>query len=176
MEVTEIRVKLAGNPADKLRAFCTVTFDNCFVVRDLKIINGSHGAFVAMPSRKLTDLCPRCRGKNHLRAPYCNECGAKLPPDRAERDEQGRAKLHADIAHPIHTEYREHLQSIVLEAYERELAEAGQPGYAPAEDTDTEDGDDAEEPRHGSEAPETPPPVPPHHDEHGNTFGEGILP
>lgn len=53
MEVTEIRVFLADE--DRLKAYVTVTFDNCFVVRDLKIINGNTGLFVAMPSKKKKD-------------------------------------------------------------------------------------------------------------------------
>lgn len=53
MEVTEIRVFLAEE--DRLKAYVTVTFDNCFVVRDLKIINGNTGLFVAMPSKKKKD-------------------------------------------------------------------------------------------------------------------------
>ncbi len=57
MEITEVRIKLMEESEDRLRAFCSITFDNCFVVRDLKIIEGSHGPFVAMPSRKLTHRC-----------------------------------------------------------------------------------------------------------------------
>lgn len=53
MEVTEIRVFIAEE--DRLKAYVTVTFDNCFVVRDLKIINGNNGLFVAMPSKKKKD-------------------------------------------------------------------------------------------------------------------------
>ncbi len=53
MEVTEVRVFLAEE--DRLKAYVTVTFDNCFVVRDLKIINGNTGLFVAMPSKKKKD-------------------------------------------------------------------------------------------------------------------------
>ena len=56
-------------PGERLKAFCSITFDNCFVIRDLKIIDGSNGPFVAMPSRKLTAHCPGCGMKNHLRAP-----------------------------------------------------------------------------------------------------------
>ena len=53
MEITEIRVFLAEE--DRLKAYVTVTFDNCFVVRDMKIINGNTGLFVAMPSKKKKD-------------------------------------------------------------------------------------------------------------------------
>jgi hypothetical protein len=61
VEITEVRIKLVSNPNDKLRAFCSLTFDQEYVVRDLKIIEGSQGLFVAMPSRKLCDRCPPLR-------------------------------------------------------------------------------------------------------------------
>jgi len=53
MEVTEIRVFLADE--ERLKAYVTVTFNDCFVVRDLKVINGNGGLFVAMPSKKKKD-------------------------------------------------------------------------------------------------------------------------
>ena len=90
-------------PGERLKAFCSITFDNCFVVRDLKIIDGTNGPFVAMPSRKLTAHCPGCGMKNHLRAQYCNQCGKRLDDSRAPKDADGRAKLYADIAHPINS-------------------------------------------------------------------------
>jgi stage V sporulation protein G len=129
--ITEVRIKLMDDAHDneRLQAFCSVTFDNAFVVRDLKIIEGTKGSFVAMPSRKLTDRCPGCGCKNHLRARYCNQCGGKLDEDRATRDADGRAKLHADIAHPINSACREVIQSAVLRAYTEERERAKQPGY-----------------------------------------------
>ncbi len=188
MEVTEVRIKLAGDRDDKLRAFCTITLDNCFVVRDIKIIRGTKGPFVAMPSRKLTDLCPKCRCKNHLRARFCNDCGGRLAPERAERDPTGRAKLHADIAHPIHREYRGYLQGIILEAFERELERAKEPGYQPPPDVLPDAGEeyfddaDAAEAGRGGHPPE-PRDEPQRRDEtqrpeepQDRSFGEGILP
>ncbi|MCK4857376.1 MAG: SpoVG family protein [candidate division Zixibacteria bacterium] len=53
MDITEIRVTLRNE--DKLKAFVNVTFDNAFVVRGLKVINGNTGYFVSMPSRKRPD-------------------------------------------------------------------------------------------------------------------------
>src|SRR5262245_29237856 len=114
---------------ERLQAFCSVTFDDAYVVRDLKIIEGTKGSFVAMPSRKLTDRCPGCGSKNHLRARYCNSCGGKLDEDRATRDADGRVKLHADIAHPINSACREVIQSAVLKAFNAEREKAKQPGY-----------------------------------------------
>ncbi|MBP7669370.1 MAG: septation regulator SpoVG [Candidatus Eisenbacteria bacterium] len=53
MKITEVRVSLRDD--DKLKAFVSVTLDNCFVIRGLKIIQGNRGMFVAMPSRKRSD-------------------------------------------------------------------------------------------------------------------------
>ncbi len=53
MEITEVRISLRND--DKLKAFASITFDDCFVVRGLKIIEGANGSFVAMPSRKRND-------------------------------------------------------------------------------------------------------------------------
>src|SRR5687768_9581665 len=114
---------------ERLQAFCSVTFDDAFVVRDLKIIEGTKGSFVAMPSRKLTDRCNHCGCKNHLRARFCNSCGGKLDEDRATRDADGRVKLHADIAHPINSGCREIIQAAVLKAFQEEKERAKLPGY-----------------------------------------------
>ena len=120
MVITEVRIKLMEDNNERLQAFCSVTFDDAFVVRDLKIIEGTKGSFVAMPSRKLTDRCGSCGCKNHLRARFCNQCGHKQDEDRAVRDQDGRAKLHADIAHPINSACREVIQGAVLKAYQEE--------------------------------------------------------
>ena len=53
MEVTEVKVFPVQE--DRLKAYVTITFDNCFVVRDLKVISGNNGLFVAMPSKKRKD-------------------------------------------------------------------------------------------------------------------------
>ena len=131
MVITEVRIKLMddSHENERLQAFCSVTFDDAFVIRDLKIIEGTKGSFVAMPSRKLTDRCPGCGCKNHLRARFCNSCGARLDEDRATRDAEGRVKLHADIAHPINSACREVIQGAVLKAFTAEKEKAKMPGY-----------------------------------------------
>lgn len=128
MQITEVRIKLCEQNSERLLAFCSVTFDHAFVIRDLKIIDGTRGTFVAMPSRKLMDRCG-CGCKNHLRARFCNGCGRKLDEHRAGRDEGGRTKLHADIAHPIHGPAREMIQSAIVQAFQLECDKAKQPGY-----------------------------------------------
>ena len=122
MEITEVRVKLMEEPGERLQAFCSITFDDAFVVRDLKIIEGTTGPFVAMPSRKLTAHCAQCGCKNHLRAAYCNQCGTRLKEQSAAKDDDGRAKLYADIAHPINSACREMIQQRVIKAFEEEKA------------------------------------------------------
>ena len=129
MEITEVRIKLMEDSEDRLRAFCSITLDGCFVVRDLKIIEGSQGPFVAMPSRKLTGRCHRCSHKNHLRSHYCNQCGTRLRESREQRDEDAHGKLYADVAHPINQACRDLIQSRVVEEYKLELQRAQQPGY-----------------------------------------------
>lgn len=84
MEVTEVRVFRADEDDERLKAYATVTFDNCFVVRDLKIINGNSGLFVAMPSKKRKD------------------------------------GTYKDIAHPIHSDFRQALENTILEKYNEE--------------------------------------------------------
>lgn len=130
MLITEVTVRMTeahqmkfGNPL----AFVSVVFDHVFVVRDMKVIQGSNGhLFVAMPSRLLSDRCEGCGGKNHLRSRYCSSCGKRLDEDRAFRTEDGNlcfnsdSKLHADIAHPIEPRFRQTMQDQILQAFRLE--------------------------------------------------------
>jgi stage V sporulation protein G len=132
MRITEVRIKLAGDDSvsnSRMLAFASVTFDDAWVTRDLKIIETHNGMFLAMPSRKLTDRCGHCGVKNHIRSRFCNQCGGRLDDERVIRDADGRAKLHADIAHPITRDAREYVQWHVLDAYDDELARSKLPGY-----------------------------------------------
>lgn len=54
MQITEVRIRMIDTES-KMRAVASVTFDGCFVVHDIKIIDGQEGPFVAMPSRKIRD-------------------------------------------------------------------------------------------------------------------------
>ncbi|TSC71763.1 MAG: hypothetical protein G01um101438_916 [Parcubacteria group bacterium Gr01-1014_38] len=129
MNITEIRVKLvAMKNNERIHAFCSITFDGVFVVRDLKIVEGTKGLLVAMPSRKLTNRCPKCGCKNHRRARYGNQCGDTLILS-VSGDTGHREKLHADIAHPISAMFRELVESAVLAAYQEECERSKQPGY-----------------------------------------------
>ena len=83
MDITEIKVFPVNE--EKLKAYVTIVLDNCFVVRDLKIIQGTTGMFVAMPSKKRKD---------------------------------GQFK---DIAHPLNSDTRKHMEDQILAAYEAEM-------------------------------------------------------
>lgn len=128
MEITEVKLILKEGPDKKLKAYATLTFDNCFVVRNIKVIKGNKGLFVAMPSRKMREACPKCNYKNTIRSKFCNQCGASLPmsPPREVNPDQ-RQSEHRDIAHPITLECREYIQKKVLEAYEAEVKEGPGP-------------------------------------------------
>jgi len=81
MEITDIRIRKSTEDTQKLKAYVTVTFDDCFVVHNIKIIKGKERLFVAMPSRKTA------------------------------------AGEYKDIAHPIHQDFRDKIQEMILEKY-----------------------------------------------------------
>ena len=118
MEVTEVTITMAEtHPDHNLLAFANVTFDNAFVVRDMKIIRRRDGKLLlAMPSRKLSFNCATCRCKNPVDANYCNRCGKSLP-----KKEYGRK--HEDVAHPIDASARRMIEQEVLEVYQEILEE-----------------------------------------------------
>lgn len=136
MDITEVRIFLKDSPDKKLKAYATVTFDNAFVVRNIKVIEGGGGLFIAMPSRKLKTPCPKCGFRNETKSKYCNQCASQLPavlrPMGSEVEANGSQSEHRDIAHPITQAFREHLQKRVLEAYEQEKGK-GVSGHSSAE-------------------------------------------
>ena len=144
MQLTDIRIKLSDDQGNRLKAFCSLTFDNTFVIRDVKLIDGNDGLFLAMPSRKLSDHCGRCGDKNHLRARFCNNCGGRLDENRHQKLRPAvgpsRVKLHADIAHPINANCRHDIERRVITAFHDEVVRSRQPGYI-APSLDGEDAD-----------------------------------
>ena len=144
MEITEVRVFLKEGQDKKLKAYATLTFDGQFVVRNVKVIEGSKGLFVAMPSRKMKGSCPKCGYKNVVRSHFCNQCGAKLaefqrPPATGGAtpvlSDEERQSEHKDIAHPITLEFREYIQKKVLEAYEAEKHQGPQASSSTVDDS-----------------------------------------
>ncbi|MCA9320269.1 MAG: septation protein SpoVG family protein [Planctomycetes bacterium] len=143
MEITEVHIRLlTGEGAgDKLRGFCSITLDDDYVIRDLKVIEGPGGLFVAMPSRKVAKRCGHglCRAKNHLGARFCNACGSRLSPERAPQDQRGRLRLHVDIAHPINPRARQKIHDRVVEEFRREVKRSRREGYVFANQDDVDE-------------------------------------
>lgn len=83
MKISDVRIRIVDKEGSKLKAVASITIDECFVIHDIKIIEGREGFFISMPSRKT--------------------------PDGEYRD----------IVHPINTETREQIISVILEAYEK---------------------------------------------------------
>ena len=129
MEITEVRIfPKEGQRDKKLKAYATITLDNAFVVRNVKVIEGNKGLFVAMPSRKLKVPCPKCGHRNAIRSKHCNQCAVAIPPPAPlpPRGSDGeRQSEHRDIAHPITLECREYIQKKVLDAYGAEKGTGG---------------------------------------------------
>lgn len=130
--VTEVKIERTPALAGRvLRAFASVVIDDSLAVRDLRIIEGDRGLFVAMPSRKLADKCPKCSYKNYLDSRFCNYCGERLADDRALPAPgggvlavpDGRPRRHTDVAYPINPAARRVIHEAVMSAYHSVEAE-----------------------------------------------------
>ncbi|OGZ66840.1 MAG: hypothetical protein A3C58_01180 [Candidatus Staskawiczbacteria bacterium RIFCSPHIGHO2_02_FULL_34_10] len=128
-KITEIRIKLMEDSSERLKAFCSITFEGNFVVHDLKVIESNNGIIISMPSRKVMDKCPKCYSRNHLLARFCNQCGEKLKENRAICDTNGRPIIFSDLAHPITSHCRRTIEYYVLKAYYKEIEDSKQPDY-----------------------------------------------
>ena len=95
MQITDIRIRRISKEG-KMKAVVSITFDNAFVVHDIKIIEGEKALFIAMPSRKAAD------GE------------------------------YRDIAHPINSETRDIVQTMVLKKYEELMEEVEEESEEPA--------------------------------------------
>jgi len=129
ISISEVRIKLVASNAERLLAFCSITIDDGFCVRDLKVIEGSNGVFVAMPSRRITDRCHSCGHKNDLLSRYCSDCGHALRLGRASRDAHGKLKLYSDVAHPCCQKARDVITTAVLNELSAERERSKAPGY-----------------------------------------------
>lgn len=148
MEITEVRIFPRESKDKKLKAYATVTFDDSFVVRDIKIIQGNKGYFVAMPSRKLKESCSKCGQRNAVRSKYCSQCGSNLPvKEQTEVSKEERQSEHKDIAHPINSDFRDYIQTTVLSEYEKTTGD--KPEITPGEEavsSESQEGGEVEEP------------------------------
>ena len=97
MEITNVGISLK-NTEGTLRAYASVTFDDEFVVKDIKITETEKGLTMSMPRRKV-----------------------KLKEEVDETDPEVRSKLYRDVAHPINSQAREKIEKAIFAKYEEEL-------------------------------------------------------
>ena len=136
MEITEVRIFPTESKDGKLKAFATMTFDDWFVVRNVKVIQGNNGLFVAMPSRKAMNPCGKCGFKNVIGSKFCNQCGASVEQQPRPAEGEGeKYESHMDIAHPITQECRVYIQEKVLDAYNKEAGGRPASGGAASEES-----------------------------------------
>lgn len=102
MKITDVRLRKVNNQDTRMKALASITFDDAFVVHDLRVIEGNNGLFVAMPSKRTAD---------------------------------GEFR---DIAHPINSEMRQHVQEEVMRVYD-------ETEDVPAESTEDEEETEAVE-------------------------------
>lgn len=122
MRITEITVKRADdlpNPRQEVLAYAKVVLDGELAVKDIKVMKVNGKFFIGMPSRKITDRCPKCGEKNALTDQYCSRCGCRR--DRSDVTMRG----FADVAHPINSKFREYLTSSILNEYQRVVESDG---------------------------------------------------
>lgn len=92
MQITDVRLRKVNNQDTRMKALVSITFDDAFVIHDLRVIEGNNGLFVAMPSKRT--------------------------PDGEFRD----------IAHPIHSDMRQHVQEEIMRVYDETEDVAETPG------------------------------------------------
>ncbi len=97
MEITEVRIHLRNEA--RLKAFATVTFENAFVVHNMKVVNGNNGLIVCMPSRKIKDGTYK-----DIAHPINNEFRGKLEQLILKEYEKEMAKAGPVAAVPTQTE------------------------------------------------------------------------
>ena len=117
MEITEVRVELVGEVKNGLLATAEVLFDDCFLVKEMKIIEKPGKLHLCMPNRRVVEPCNKCGCKNHLQANYCSKCGVQLPKDWLSDPEPPR--MFADLAHPIHARFRGYIEDAVFDEYHK---------------------------------------------------------
>ncbi len=136
MRITEVEVFLTGNEYGLL-ADARMTFDDVFVVHGVRVVRVPDDGrlIVCMPSRQKQDECPDCGAKVPYRNDYCGKCGAKLGRRNVPADRRGATRIDLDIVHPISRDYREYIDYVILEAYQKEFdrgkAERAQAGNHP---------------------------------------------
>jgi stage V sporulation protein G len=150
MEITDIQINLAYFQKSKIRAFCSVFFDNEFVVHEVKIIEEPLSAkaslrpdfrdrqtqaglsacsaqavrrlHISMPNKKITMHCVKCAEKNPINANFCSKCGVKLTWYGIAREKNTHSEIYTDIVQVISGKLTRLIRKKILTAYQDKLS------------------------------------------------------
>lgn len=113
MKITNIKIELSDS--NEVYAYVTLTFDECFVIHDIRIIKRKDlTAFVCMPNRERKGLtCKGCGYRSKILHRCCAMCGEPIANKKTSFEE----KAYHDVAHPINSEMREYMNRSIMTAY-----------------------------------------------------------
>lgn len=115
MNISDVRIVLSPSSSGVVLGYVTVVFDDCFLVRNLRILRRDDYFILAMPSREASVTC-EC-GFSGATGRYCCKCGAKLPEEKLKSVQAMGNGRYQDLAHPINAEFRESLEAAVFQKY-----------------------------------------------------------
>ena len=119
MHIGVDRFTLARPSHERLLGFTSFVIDGSFVVHGVKLVKGSAGPVVAMPSVRTTMPCPACGEPAECVVRYCPWCGSpqEVPRPGLAVDSRGRSALYRDVAHPLNEPCRRLIHEAVVAAY-----------------------------------------------------------
>lgn len=110
-KITDVNIK--RNPNGNFLAYVSIVIDNCLVIHNIKIIQGTNGQFIFMPDRPVDYKCPTCFKRIRLTSNYCSHCGSPLKPIEIEKSE------YVNVIYPITQECRQYIHNTIMEVYNR---------------------------------------------------------
>jgi len=111
MDITNIHVELQND--GPVLAYITVNFNNCFVIKDIRMLQSG---LISMPSRKHKYRCDTCNNNVYYLSNYCSSCGTKQENIKIPE------KIHSDVCHPITSEFRTLLADAITTAVQNKIA------------------------------------------------------
>jgi stage V sporulation protein G len=108
VNITNVEIILPKS-TEKLLAYVTITVDDMFVVKDIRIINGKDRLVVAMPDKQRSTPCEHCSYRIRQWDKFCPRCGKPLAFRTIE---------FVDVCHPINNDCRVEIDRVVLEKYQ----------------------------------------------------------
>ncbi len=113
VNITNVHLQLCDENNRRLRAYCSLVFDDAFVVHNIRIIEKNGELLMAMPSRKVTEKCRLCGINNSIDSTFCAGCGKRFD----DQHELYTKKVHVDVVHPINADFRSTLEERIFKEY-----------------------------------------------------------